>query len=219
MDLARLTPAEQLTAGRLPRRLLQLFVGLTAYGVAMALLVRSGLGMLPWDVFHYGVALHVPLSLGTVVILVSLVVLLLWIPLRQMPGLGTVANAFWIGIALDVALPLLPEPQGLLWQIGYMLLGIVGNAFATALYIGAQLGPGPRDGLMTGLASLSGASLRLVRTGIEMVVVVLGWFLGGMFGIGTILYAVAVGPLVQWMLPWSIIELPTRSVTGTVREP
>lgn len=216
MELARLTPTEQLRAGRLPRRLLQVFIGLTAYGVAMALLVRSGLGMLPWDVFHYGVSMHVPLSLGTVVILVSLVVLLLWIPLRQMPGLGTVANAVWIGIALDVALPLLPEPHGLVWQVGYMLLGIVGNAFATALYIGAQLGPGPRDGLMTGLASVTGASLRLVRTGLEVVVVVLGWFLGGMFGIGTILYAVAVGPLVQWMLPWSIVELPTRSAAGSV---
>ncbi len=176
----------------------------------MALLIRSGLGMLPWDVFHYGVALHVPFSIGTVLIMVSLLVLLAWVPLRQMPGLGTIANAVWIGLTLDVVLPLVPEPSHLAWRITYLVLGILGNAHATALYIGAQLGPGPRDGLMTGLSQSTGASLRLVRTAIEGVVVLCGWLLGGVVGIGTILYAVGVGPLVQWMLPSCIVELPAR---------
>lgn len=208
MHLARLTPGEQLRAGALPRRLAQLLVGLTLYGVSMACLVVGGLGMLPWDVLHYGISLHVPMSFGVVVIAVSLVTLLLWIPLRQPPGLGTIVNAVWIGPVLDVTLPLLPEPSGLPARVAYLVVGLLANALATALYIGAQLGPGPRDGLMTGLSARTGASLRLVRTGIEVVVVALGWLLGGVFGVGTILYALAIGPLVQWMLPPCVVRLP-----------
>ncbi len=208
MHLAQLTPAEQLRAGALPRRLAQLLVGLTLYGASMAFLVRCTLGMLPWDVLHYGVALHVPLSLGTVVIIASLSVLLLWVPLRQMPGLGTIANSVGIGVALDATLHVLPTAQDLPTQLLLLAAGIFGNGLATALYLGAQLGPGPRDGLMTGVSRVSGASLRLVRTGIEIVVVIVGWLLGGVVGLGTLAYALAIGPLTQWLLPMCLVDLP-----------
>lgn len=208
LGLRRLTPAQQLRAGRLPRRLTQLMVGLTLFGLSMAMLIRAGLGMLPWDVLHYGVALHVPLSFGTIVVLVSFAVLLLWIPLREMPGLGTIANALWIGVAADVSLALLPSPTALGWQVAMMLGAIVLNGLSTALYIGAQLGPGTRDGLMTGLARRLPVSLRLIRTGIEVVVVLVGWLLGGVVGVGTVLFALAIGPLTQFFLPRLVVRLP-----------
>lgn len=208
LGLRRLTPAQQLRAGRLPRRLTQLMVGLTLFGLSMAMLIRAGLGMLPWDVLHYGVALHVPLSFGTIVVLVSFAVLLLWIPLREMPGLGTIANALWIGVAADVSLALLPSPATLGWQVAMMLGAIVLNGLSTALYIGAQLGPGTRDGLMTGLARRLPVSLRLIRTGIEVVVVLVGWLLGGVVGVGTVLFALAIGPLTQFFLPRLVVRLP-----------
>jgi uncharacterized membrane protein YczE len=206
--LLNLSPVAQLRAGRMPRRLLQLFIGLSIFGASMSLTIRSGLGMLPWDVLHYGVASRLPLTIGTVIILTGLSVLLLWIPLRQALGLGTVANAIWIGIATDVALVYLPDPPTLAWQIAYMTVGIVLNGVATAMYIGSQLGPGPRDGLMTGLARVSGRSLRLVRTGIEVAVVLGGWLLGGVVGLGTFLFALSIGPLTQFFLPYMIVELP-----------
>lgn len=208
LGLRRLTPLEQLRAGRLPLRLVQLMVGLTLFGLSMAMLIRAGLGMLPWDVLHYGVANHIPLSFGTVVVLVSFVVLLFWIPLREMPGLGTIANAVWIGIVADVALALLPAPSALAWQVVMMLAAIVLNGLSTAMYIGAQLGPGTRDGLMTGLARRLPVSLRLIRTGIEVVVVLVGWLLGGVVGVGTVLFALAIGPLTQFFLPLVVVRLP-----------
>jgi uncharacterized membrane protein YczE len=207
VQLANLSPAEQLRAGRLGRRLPQLVVGLILYGISMAMMVRSSLGLNPWDVLHYGVATWVPLTFGGVVIVTGVAVLLLWIPLRQMPGLGTVANAIVIGIAADAALAVLAPTAGLAARTAMLAGGIVLNGLATALYIGAQLGPGPRDGLMTGLVRRTGWSVRVVRTSIELGVVVTGWLLGGVVGVGTIAYALAIGPLVQVMLPRLVVEL------------
>lgn len=206
--LARLGPLEQLSAGRLGRRVSQLLVGLAVYGVSMALMIRSGLGLMPWDVLHYGIALHVPLTIGQVVIVMSFVVLLLWIPLRQPPGLGTVLNAIVIGLAADAALTVLTAPDSLAVRAAYMVGAVLLNGLATAAYIGAQLGPGPRDGLMTGLVRRTGTSVRLVRTSMEVTVVLLGWLLGGVVGLGTVLYAVAIGPLTQHLLPW--LTVPVR---------
>lgn len=206
-QLAHLTPAQQLRAGRLGRRLPQLLAGLILYGVSMAMMVRSGLGLDPWDVLHYGVATWLPLSFGGVVIATGVAVLLLWIPLRQMPGLGTVANALVIGLATDAALALIVTSEGLASRTAMLAGGIALNGLATALYIGAQLGPGPRDGLMTGLVRRTGWSVRVVRTSIELGVVLTGWLLGGVVGIGTIAYALAIGPLVQLMLPRFVVEL------------
>lgn len=205
--LANLTPAEQLRAPRMGRRLSQLLVGLVLYGASMALMIRGTLGQMPWDVLHFGLAGHLPLSFGTVVIAASFVVLLLWVPLRQMPGLGTVLNAVLVGVATDGFLALLVAPEGLGARIGFLVAGVMLNAVATAAYIGAQLGPGPRDGLMTGLARRTGWSLRLVRTGLEVGVVALGWLLGGVFGLGTVLYALAIGPLTQALLPWLTVPV------------
>lgn len=210
-QLANLGPIAQLQAGRLPRRLIQLVVGLFLYGASMALVIRAGLGVIPWDVLHIGLIQHIPTSFGTMTILVSLVVLLIWIPLRQRPGLGTVANAFLVGLSADLILSLTPELDGLALRIPLLLGAIVLNGFATALYVGAQLGPGPRDGLMTGLARVTGRSIRLVRTAIEVTVVLTGVILagsiGGVLGVGTVLYALAIGPLTQAMLPPCTVQL------------
>ncbi len=186
---------------RLPRRLTQLYVGLALYGLSMALLVRSDLGVMPWDVLHQGLAPLLGWSLGTVTEVVGLVVLLLWIPLHQRPGLGTISNVVVIGIAVDVALAVLPEVQGLPERIGLVVAGILLNAVATAAYIGVQLGPGPRDGLMTGLVRRTGLSVRLVRTTLEVLVVAVGFALGGTLGLATVAYALFIGPLVQPLLP------------------
>jgi len=206
-QLAVLSPLAQLRAGRLTRRLTQLAVGLVLYGVSMAMMVRGGLGLDPWDVFHYGVASGIPLSFGGVVIVTGVAVLLLWIPLRQMPGLGTVANAVLIGLATDAALAVLVSPEAFAGRLGLLLGGVALNGLATALYIGSQFGPGPRDGLMTGLVRRTGLSVRLVRTSIEVSVVAVGWLLGGVVGAGTVLYALAIGPLVQLLLPRFIVDL------------
>jgi uncharacterized membrane protein YczE len=199
--LTDLGPVAQLRAGRLPRRLTQLYAGLVLYGVSLAMMVRGALGLAPWDVLHSGFIRHVPITLGQAVILFSFLVLLLLIPLREVPGLGTVSNAIVVGLAADATLALLDGPDRLGWRIGLTVTGVVLNGLATALYIGAQLGRGPRDGLMTGLARRTGGSLRLVRTTLEVSVVVVGLLLGGALGIGTVLYALAIGPLTQWMLP------------------
>lgn len=206
-QLVHLGPVAQLRAGRLPRRLLQLMIGLTIYGASMAMMIRGALGVLPWDVLHQGITTLVPWSFGTVVIATSVAVLLAWIPIRQLPGLGTVANAVVIGLVVDVVLAVLPAPSALLPRAGLMVGGVLANAMATAMYIGAQLGPGPRDGLMTGIARRTGLSLRLVRTGLEVLVVAIGWLLGGVVGLGTLLYALAIGPLTQLMLPWFVVPL------------
>jgi uncharacterized membrane protein YczE len=206
-ELARLGPVAQLRAGRLTRRLSQLAVGLALYGLTLGMMIRATLGNAPWDVLHQGMAIHLPISIGTAVIVMSLVVLLLWIPLRELPGLGTIANSFAVGLTADLTLSLLDAPEAL-WQRSLLMVGgIVLNALATALYIGSQFGPGPRDGLMTGLHRRTGVSIRLVRTGLEVTVVVIGWFLGGVVGIGTVLYAIAIGPLVQVLLPVFIVDL------------
>ncbi|WP_197519886.1 membrane protein YczE [Pseudonocardia sp. HH130630-07] len=183
------------------RRLTQLLLGLTAYAFSMALMMRAGLGSMPWDVLHQGLAVHTGLSVGVLTMLVAVVVLLLWLPLRERPGIGTVANVVVIGLTVDIALAVVPEVASLPARIGLAAAGIVLNAVATAAYIGVGLGPGPRDGLMTGLADRTGWSVRLVRTAIEVTVVLTGWLLGGTFGVVTVLYAVGVGPLIQWFLP------------------
>jgi uncharacterized membrane protein YczE len=207
VPLRNLSPRQQLRAGRLPRRLVQLLVGLTLYGLSMAMMIRSTLGLDPWDVFHAGIAAHVPLSFGQVTIIVGVLVLLLWVPLRQWPGLGTIANVIVIGLAADAGLALIAPPEAI-WSRALTLgAGIVLNGIAGGLYIGSQLGPGPRDGLMTGLARRTGLSIRLVRTTIEVVVLGVGWLLGGPVGLGTVLYAVSIGPLVQFFLPRLTVDL------------
>lgn len=184
------------------RRLVQLMVGLWLYGATMALMVRAGLGLDPWDVFHEGVTHHVGLTFGQVVIVVGALVLLAWIPLRQKPGIGTVANVLVIGIAADVTLAIVPEAPGIAWGAAMLVAGIVGNGVAGAMYVGAGLGTGPRDGLWVGIVRRTGASVRLVRTGLEVAVLVTGFALGGTVGVGTVLYALLIGPLVQRFLPW-----------------
>ncbi|PRY61374.1 putative membrane protein YczE [Knoellia remsis] len=214
VDLLPMTPREQLRAGRTGRRLVQLFVGLWLYGTAMAMFIRAGLGLDPWDVFHYGVQRQVGLSFGTIVIIVGALVLLLWVPLRQWPGLGTVANVVVIGVATDVMLAVLDAPESLWLRWTFLIGGIVVNGLGGALYIGSQYGPGPRDGLMTGLARRTGLSIRLVRTALELTVLVVGWLLGGVVGVGTVLYALLIGPAVQFFLPLVTVRL-TRSEKGS----
>jgi uncharacterized membrane protein YczE len=205
--LVDLGPLAQLRAGRLARRLPQLYVGLFLYGVSLAMMVRGTLGLAPWDVLHSGFVRHVPMTLGNAVVLFSFVVLLLWIPLREMPGLGTISNALVVGISADVTLAALDQPDAIALRIALMLGGVVLCGVASALYIGAQLGRGPRDGLMTGLARRTGLSLRLVRTALEAGVVVIGLLLGGKLGLGTVVYALAIGPLTQLMLPWFTVDV------------
>ena len=197
------------------RRLLQLFIGLLLYGASMALMLRAALGLDPWDVFHQGLAIQADLSIGKVVNLVGLAVLLLWIPLKQRPGIGTVANVILIGTAMDLTLSVLPAIEGLALPVAALLFSVVANGIAGALYIGAGLGPGPRDGLMTGLARRTGWSLRLVRTGIELTVLGCGWLLGGTVGVGTLLYAFTIGPLVQIFLPMVTIRDPKSNTQET----
>jgi uncharacterized membrane protein YczE len=195
------------------RRLVQLYLGLLLYGASMAILVRSELGNMPWDVLHQGLARQLDWSLGTVTVLVGALVLLAWIPLRERPGLGTVSNVVVIGLAVDAALQVIPQAPSVAAGIGFMVAGVLLNAVATAAYIGVRLGPGPRDGLMTGLVRRTGGSVRVVRTSIEVVVVATGWLLGGTLGLGTVLYALTVGPLVHALLPrLSVPERTTPAV-------
>lgn len=206
-QLPRLNPRQQLRAGRLPRRLTQLYAGLVLYGVSMALMVRGGLGLDPWDVLHQGLTGYLPLSFGTVTIVVGAVVLLLWIPLRQWPGVGTVSNVVVIGLSADLGLWLIPAPDPLALRWLLLVTAIVLNGLAGAAYIGSHLGPGPRDGLMTGLAARTGGSLRLIRVGIEVSVLAAGFALGGTVGVGTVAYALAIGPLVHFFLPRVAVAL------------
>lgn len=219
--LLDLGPVAQLRAGRLPLRLTTMTIGLVCYGVSLGMLVAAFLGTAPWDVLHAGIATRVPLTIGQVLTLTSFVVLLGWIPLREVPGIATLANPVVLGLVADVTIALLGEPSALLVRVLLAAGGVVLCAFATALYIGAQLGRGPRDGLMTGLVRRTGASVRLVRTGIEVVVVVTGLLLGGVAGVGTVLFALAIGPLTQLMLPWFTIalEAPGRTLVPGVAGP
>jgi uncharacterized membrane protein YczE len=186
-----------MTRGGLTRRLAQLYIGLVLYGLAGALQVRSRLGLDPWDVFHQGLSRHLGLAIGTMVIIVGAAVLLLWIPLRQMPGLGTLSNVVLIGVSMNFNLQWLPHVDAVAWKIVDMVSGIVLCGVATGMYIGAHFGPGPRDGLMTGLARRTGRSIRLTRTALEVSVLAIGWILGGTVGIGTVAFALAIGPLAQ----------------------
>ena len=197
---------------RLGRRLVQLYAGLVLYGLSMALFVRSELGVIPWDVLHQGISRNIGWSLGTVTIAVGFVVLLLWIPLRERPGLGTVSNVVVVGLAVDGWLAVLPRADDLPVQLLMVAAGVTLNAIATAAYIGVLLGPGPRDGLMTGLVRRTGWSVRLVRTTIEVLVVATGWLLGGTLGLATVVYALAIGPLAQVFLPLlTVAPRPPRS--------
>ena len=195
------------------RRLTQLYAGLVLYGISMALMIRSGLGLNPWDVFHQGLSRQTGLSIGTVSIIVGTLVLLLWIPLRQRPGLGTISNVVVVGLSVDATLALVPPGGPMPVRIGMLVAGIVLNGMATGLYLGSRFGPGPRDGLMTGyVARYPGRSIRAIRTVIEVVVLTLGWLLGGTVGIGTLAYALMIGPLAHRFVP--LFTVPAVA-TGT----
>jgi uncharacterized membrane protein YczE len=193
-------------------RLVQLYLGLALYGVSMAFFVEGALGVMPWDVLHQGLARFVDVSLGTMTIGVGVIVLLAWIPMRQRPGLGTVSNVVVIGLVVDAALRVLPTPSGLAVRVAFVALGVGLNSVATAAYIGARFGPGPRDGLMTGIVARTGWKVRWVRTAIEVSVVALGWALGGNLGVGTVAYALLIGPLVHPLLP--LLRVPERVPDG-----
>jgi uncharacterized membrane protein YczE len=200
---------------RLTRRVVQLFIGLVLYGVSMAFMVESALGLNPWDVFHQGLSRATGISFGWIVVLVGVPVLLLWIPLRQRPGFGSIANLVVIGFVADGALAVLPAGGTIPARIGYLVAGILLNALSTGLYIGSRFGPGPRDGLMTGIVGrFPRLSIRLVRTSIELIVLAAGFLLGGTAGIGTVAYALAIGPLVQLFLPLCTVQ-PREAVVLT----
>jgi uncharacterized membrane protein YczE len=191
---------------RLPRRLAQLYAGLLAFAFGEAMIVRANLGVMSWDVLHQGLARHLGLSIGQWSVIIGALVLLLWIPLRERPGLGTVSNVVVIGLALDAFLVVLPAPASMPARIALLVAGILVNGVATAAYVGASLGPGPRDGLMTGLVRTTGRPVGVVRTAIEVSVVLVGWLLGGNLAIGTVLFVVAIGPLVHVFLPLLTVD-------------
>ncbi|WP_405147931.1 hypothetical protein OG589_09355 [Sphaerisporangium sp. NBC_01403] len=186
--------------GSIPNRLLRLYAGLALYGAGIGLQVESRLGNDPWDVFHQGLAVRTGWSIGTWIILVGAIVMVFWIPLRQRPGIGTISNIVFLGLFADMTIWLAPTPDALVVRWVYLLAAVVSVAAATGLYIGAGMGPGPRDGLMTGLARL-GLSIRAGRTLIELTVLGAGWLLGGTVGVGTVVFAVAIGPLTQFFMP------------------
>ncbi|KFF58205.1 membrane protein [Cryobacterium sp. MLB-32] len=194
------------------RRLTQLLIGLFLYGIGIALIVRGGIGVAPWDVLTQGIDNHTHLGFGLITILISAVVLLLWIPIRQKPGAGTLLNAVLVGPSADVGLWLIPADLDLWARVVFFVAGLLTVAVATGLYIGAHFGPGPRDGLMTGLHKRTGWKIWIVRTGIEVIVLGIGWALGGNVGIGTVLFAVLIGPLCQRTLPFFAIKRPAGTV-------
>ena len=206
IEISNLGPIGQLRTGRLPRRIVQLLAGLWLFGFSIALMIRGNLGVAPWDVLTMGLEHWLPLSFGQITIVVSFVVLLFWIPVGERPGIGTLANAIVIGLAVDVSLAWLPVVDGWPARVALMLGGVVLNGLAGAVYIGAQLGRGPRDGLMTGLARRTGRSLRLVRSLIEVTVLAIGLVLGGTAGVGTVVFALGIGPLTQFFLPWVAVR-------------
>lgn len=201
---------------RLPRRIVQLFLGLFLYGIGIAFMVRGEIGAAPWDVLSQGIARHVPLTFGVITILVSVAVLVLWLPLRQRYGIGTLLNALLVGPAADVGLYLIPTGQPLWLRIGFFVIGLVVLSAATGLYIGAHFGPGPRDGLMTGLHTRTGWPIWMVRTGLEIIVVIVGWTLGGNVGIGTLAFALLVGPLCQFFMRVFSVPLIERQQKNAV---
>jgi uncharacterized membrane protein YczE len=199
-------------------RLLWLYAGLVGFGTGLALLVKARLGLDPWDVLNQGVARRLGVQIGWVVDAVGAVVLLLWIPLRQRPGLGTLSNVVVVGLVVNAALDVLPGPSDLVPRAAMLVSGIVLNGFATACYLGAGLGPGPRDGLMTGLAA-RGLSIRAARTAIEVSVLAVGFVLGGSVGLGTVAYALAIGPMVHFFLPRLALTGPDRPTPAPGPEP
>ena len=194
----------------LARRAPQLLVGLFVYGFAIALMIRAGIGVPPWDVLSQGVSLQTGLAFGLVTNLIGVVVLLLWIPIRQKPGVGTVFNVLLIGPSAEVGLWLLPQQTELWAQILFFAGGLVLVSIATGLYIGARFGPGPRDGLMTGIHRRSGWKLWVVRTAIEVIVLTIGWLLGGNVGIGTLAFALLIGPMVHVTIPLLLVPAATE---------
>ena len=201
------------------RRLTRLAAGLILYGISIALMLRAGLGLDSWDVLHQGLALVTGVPFGWVVIAVSGLVLLVWVPLRQRPGFGTLANAVVVGLVADLALSLLAPARGMAARLLILIVGIVANGAATGLYIGAGLGPGPRDGLMTGIAVRTGRSIRSVRTLIEIGVLAVGWALGGQVGLGTLLYAGSIGPLSQYFIQRFSVDEQTDRMHGQPTPP
>lgn len=216
-EISNLGPLDQLRSGRLVRRSIQLLGGLTLFGVAIALMVRGAIGLAPWDVLHSGLTHWLPLTIGQLIVAVSFVVLVLWIPLGERPGVGTLANALVIGLVTDATLVVLPPVDDLLGRAALMVTGVALNGLSSAIYIGAQLGRGPRDGLMTGLARRTGWSLRLVRTGLEVAVLAAGLALGGVAGIGTVVFALAIGPLTQFFLPFVAVRVEDTGLPPIVR--
>ncbi|MET7549904.1 hypothetical protein ABZS95_26200 [Streptomyces sp. NPDC005479] len=206
--MTRMNAFAQIRAGRKARRIPQLLVGLVGYGAAVMMLVRTGLGPASWNVLTEGAAKALGFSFGWTTNLISVLVLLAWIPLRELPGLGTLFNVAIVGFAADATATVLPHPRGTLAEIGYLVLGLVALAFFDALYLGAQFGAGPRDGIMTGLVRLTRLPIAAVRTGIEITVAGVGWFLGGIVGVGTLLIALCMGPLVGYFLPRVAVRLP-----------
>ncbi|KOT61568.1 membrane protein [Streptomyces rimosus subsp. rimosus] len=199
----------------MPRRLVHLYTGLVLYGLSMGLQLRAGLGLEPWSVLNQGISRHTGLSIGTVTIVSGALILLLWIPLRQRPGLGTVSNVVILGLVMDATLALVPDISALAVRIPLLITAILLNGMATGLYISARFGPGPRDGLMTGLHHRTGRPLRLVRTCIEVTVLAAGFALGGSVGVGTVLYALAIGPLAQFSLRFFTIEGPGGRIVAS----
>ena len=188
----------------LRRRLVQLNIGLVLFGLGIALMLQSGLGLPPWDVLHQGLSAQFGLSVGIWSIIISFAVLLLWLPLRERYGIGTLLNAIIIGVVIDLAVLVIPEPESIVVDAVMLVGGILLIGLASGMYIGANLGPGPRDGLMTTVAR-RGPSIRVTRWGLEIVVLISGILLGGTFGVGTIAFALFIGPIVQFFLPrWSI---------------
>jgi len=207
---------DPIPADRRRQRFVRLLAGLLLYGISDGMLLLAGLGVDPWDVLHQGLSRRLGLGVGTWVNIIGAVVLLAWIPLRQRPGIGTVLNVLTIGTVVNLVLAWLPAPSALPAQIGLLAAAIVLNGIATGLYIGAGLGPGPRDGLMTGIAA-RGHSVRLVRTGIELTVLITGWLLGGSVGVGTVAYAVLIGPIVHLVLPRLQLSDGVRSLSTAAR--
>lgn len=201
------------------RRLGQLYLGLVLYGVSAAMQVQAGLGLDPWDVLHQGIALRLDRQIGTVSIAVGALVLLLWIPLRQRPGLGTVSNVLVVGLAMNATLAVLPVQHGTAARSAMLAGAVLLCGLATGMYISAGFGPGPRDGLMTGIARRAGISIRLSRTIVELTVLLTGWLLGGTVGVGTVLFAVAIGPLAQLFLRlFARFGLDSANVTRPARQ-
>ncbi|MFD4632416.1 YitT family protein [Streptomyces sp. NPDC058284] len=199
------------------RRLPQLLLGLALYGFSLSVLVRAALGVNPWSVLYEGLARRTPFSFGAISAVLGVLVLLLWIPLKQRPTLGTVANIAVLAVSSDVGLLVLPEGLGLPARVGLLVGGVVLNGLSVAVYVGARFGPGPRDGLMTGASAVTGHSLRLVRTVIELAVLAVGRLLGGTVGVGTVLYAVAVGSVTQYCMPWFAYRSPRDTPRASVR--